>query len=98
MSIWIRTKDFGLIVARPVWERPRGYRWWDRWTIRIGFVGCEVEGEIPYRYWAGVDLQLLPNFIWYQDLIGFERGILVVHNRIVGIQSWPFMRFGGGRP
>lgn len=97
-NLSVVTNDFAFEIGRPVWQRPYGWRWWDRWFLRIGFVGREAENEMPYHYWAGIDIQLLPNFIWWQDLIGIEHGIMKVHNRIVGIQSWPFMRFCGGRP
>lgn len=100
MSLSIRTKHFGFLIGRPVWQRPNGRRKWDRWYINIGFVDDEVEGAIPFKYWAGVDIQLLPNFIWWQDLICQDPRVadVQVHTRIVGIQNWPFMRFCGGRP
>lgn len=91
----IRTKHFGFAVQRYPWARPR----WGTWWVRIGFFDSgRPLGELPYLYWAGVDIQLLPNFIWWQDQIGVENGRMVIHTRIVGIQNWPFMRFGGGRP
>lgn len=94
MSISIRTKHFGFFVGGISYDYRRR---WDRWCIRVAFGEC---GDINrwYKYRAGVDIQLLPNFIWYQDRIGVENGRMVIHTRIVGIQSWPFMRFCGGRP
>jgi hypothetical protein len=99
VSISIRTKHFGFMAMRP-WLEYADLRRWDKWTIRIGFVdAARPQGEIPYRYWAGVDIQLLPNIIWWQELLHSEGpDRVIVHKRIVGIHNWPFMRFCGGRP
>lgn len=99
----ILTKHFGFEIGRPVWMRPNGGRWWDRWYITAGFgdagEGFPAHGQ-PYRYGLNVDVQLLPNFIWWQDLVCQDPRVadVQVHTRIAGIQNWPFMRFHGWKP
>lgn len=95
------TKHFGFVLSRYDWNWPP--RWW-RFHTRIGFAHKKavhdgsVEGASPYKYWGGIDFQVLPIFIWYRTLIHQDSRIADVQccDRIVGIQSWPFMRFCGG--
>lgn len=93
----IVTKHFGFWAGRDFMQWPPGRRW-RNWGLRIGFVH-DGEPNRWYKYGAGIDIQLVPNFIWWQDLIRQDPRVaeVQVHYRIVGIQNWPFMRFCGGR-
>lgn len=96
--VYIKTKHFGCYAGFH-WQHYRPRPRWDCLVFHIGF-GELGEPNRWYKYRASVEVQLLPNFIWWQDVIRQDDrvcGGVQVHNRIVGIQSWPLLRFYGGR-
>ena len=83
-----QTKHFAISLARPAFELPR----WYKVSLRIGIIARKppVEWQAQYRYVLGCDFQLIPNFIWWQDVLGTENGKVITRCRIIGIQNWPF--------
>ena len=89
----LETKHFAFYCGRDWTMRPR----WYRRSIRIAFRGIEhAEFESPYRWVIGLDFSLIPNFIWYQDVIRQQIDYVELQARIIGVQGWPF-RFGVSR-
>lgn len=95
----IDTRHFYLWSGRTYAYDGRLPQWWRR-SIRIGLghrphqaPDCHMVPGYRYRRCIGIDLCLLPNFIWWQDVIRQQVDIIEFQYRIAGIQSWPFARF-----
>jgi len=80
-SLLISAKHFHFYQDR---EWGPFHKWWRR-VLVIAF----VQHHSGYRYVFWCEFQLLPNFIWWQDVI--DQGDKVLYSRrIAGIQNWPF--------
>lgn len=84
----ITGRTWGFAWFRDVWCWPRP--WW-RGSVRFGW-GIPFHVEDTYRQMVGFDYCLLPNFIWYQDVIRQQVNHVEIQYRIVGIQDWPLLR------
>lgn len=92
----IVTKHFGFAIERPWYDYRRR---WRNWSIKIGFAATGRGPYAPrYRLWGQADLQLWPNFIWWQQDLGAPQAHGIrYHARLAGVHSWPLLRFYGGK-
>lgn len=89
---YLATPSFGIRLSRDPYDfRPR--RRWSRWSFRIG-LGQLGRPNSWYRWNFGLALQLLPDFVWWQDYLGQERGHDVFQYRICGVmRGWRPIQF-----
>lgn len=86
----IATKHFGFYSGRDWSDYGRPRRWYRR-LVKIGWGAREPAEEWrPYRRCIYLSFWLIPNFLWYREVIRQEPDLVQFQDRIIGIQSWPF--------